>query len=980
MRHFRGKITLILVAVQIFLVTIVTGQVKNIKGRVTDAISGEPVAGASVMREGTITGTVSRITGEFAISITEGQVLVFSAKGYHDRHVKTGSADNYRVQMNPLPYSDVNTLDTYQMAAENTTVSFQGISAHHFNKGLITTPQELMAGRIAGAQISPKSGAPGDDVDFYLRGRSSLHMNAPLYIVDGIPLDMEGVSGIRNPLSIVNASDIESFVVLKDAAATSIYGSRGANGVIIITSKMAKEGDDLKVNYSALVSVGKPVSSANILTAAEFRSLISDRFPQTGVPLLGNTETVWHDEIYRNAISTDHNLSLSGLQGGVPFRVSYGFTNENGILDTDKFSRVTMSLGVQPSLLDNHLQLRINMKAMLNNNRFANKEALRSAFHFDPTRPVKDDSWYEYFTWTMPGGEPDILAPVNPVALLNMTEDFSRIVSSIGNIQASYQFHNMPKLRAHMNLAYDAVNGAGEIIQHENFPGRVDLVNGGGTFREYKQTRKNNLVDLSMNYTTGNATGSNIFAMTGGLSRQHFSTTGEDRDMNFSETILYLDMDDQSDRNLISMFAHARLDLQDKYFFAASVRQDGLLAVSDSYKWGSYPSVSFAWKLNNEPFLQNSQTIQLLKLRASYGISGVQNLALSFDPYMTGYFSGPFDGPTIFGDRWHWIYRKNLPAEDILRERNHAYNLGLDFATRRSRFSGTVDAYKRTTRGVLAWLPEGLNPGMDGRPASVGTIENKGIEASLKLVAADARNFRWVVGLNGAWNMNNLGEMIIPGNTDFPLISSGWIHPGYPAHVQVHTAGYPAGSFYLKKQVYGSNGLPVEGVYVASPGNQPNPADERYAGKSSLPEYIFGFQTGIQWGSLDLGLSARSHVGQYVYNSSWSVSAPGHDVYHPSQFLTNISRNSLLSGFETPQYLSDFFLSDASFVKLDNITMGYSIYSLVRNVSKVRLFATVQNVYTHTAYKGIDPEARFGIESYTYQRPRNMVFGISIDF
>lgn len=980
MRHFRRRIFFILVAGLIFSGTTVNGQQKNIKGRVTDAISGEPVAGANIFRMGTITGTVSRINGEFAITVSEGQVLLISAKGYHDREVETGNADNYRVKLNPIAVSYKKTLDLYQMNAENPTASFEEVQENHFNQGLITAPQGLIAGRIAGAQISPKSGAPGDDVDFYLRGRSSLHTNTPLYIVDGIPLDLAGVSGIRNPLSIIHSSDIESFTVLKDAAATAIYGSRGANGVIIITTRMARDGDPLKVNYSALVSVGQPIRSVDVLTAAEFRRLVTDRFPQTGVPLLGNTETVWHDEINRTAISTDHNLSLSGLQGGVPFRVSYGFTNENGILDTDKFSRVIMSLGIMPTLLDNHLQLRINMKAMLNNNRFANKQALRSAFHFDPTRPVRDDSWFEYFTWTMPGGEPNMLAPVNPVALLNMTEDFSRIVGSIGNIQASYQFHNMPKLRANLNLAYDAVNGAGEIIQPENFPGRADLENGGGTFRNYKQTRKNNLVDLSVNYTTGNKAGTNHFALTGGLSRQHFGSLGEDRDMNYSKSIEYLFAADQSDRNLISFFAHAGLDLNDKYFFAASVRQDGLLAVSDNYSWGTYPAISMAWKLNNEPFLKDSQRIQMLKLRASYGISGIPNFARSTDPYMTGFYSGPTAGLPGFGDRWHWLYRENLPAADVMREKIHEYNAGLDFAVWSNRLSGTIDAYKRTTLDLLAWMPVNMGQEMDWQSVSVGNIENKGIEASLKMLAADTHNFRWEVGLNGAWNRNSLGNLLIPGDSGLPWISAGSIPGEYPAYVQVQAGGHPAGSFFLKKQVYGSNGLPLEGVYEATPDNQLNPSDERYAGKSSLPEFIFGLHTGLQWGSLDLGMSVRSHTGQYVYNSTWAISALSQGVYHPSQFLGNISRNALITGLETSQYLSDYYLSDASFVKLDHVTLGYSIYSLARNVSKVRIFATMQNVYTYTGYKGTDPEVRFGIEGYTYQRPRNLVFGISMDF
>jgi TonB-dependent starch-binding outer membrane protein SusC len=981
-----GQINLriLIVLWTLFFVTVSNAQQKTVKGKITDAETGFAIPGATIIRDGTISGTVSNIYGEYTLTAEEDQKLICSIEGYKPQQIIVKSRNRYNIRMVRIhdPYEELINIGYGSAKIKNITGSSETIKYPDFNRGAITTPQQLISGKVAGLQITNPGGAPGENSVLTLRGGSSLiGNNNPLFLIDGIPLDNDAVSGIRNPLSIIHPSDIESFTVLKDASATALYGSRASNGVIIITTKMAKKDQPLRVNYSAFVSVGELQKSYNVLTADEFRNRVTERYPTYlyALRLLGNSSTSWQDEIYQTAISSDHNLSVTGNQEGVPYRVSYGFTDEKGILKTDKFSRVTMSVGIHPTLFDEHLKVKMNLKVLLSNNRFANRSAIATAARFDPTQAVTNDSPYGgYFTWTDQNGIPVTIAPVNPVAQLIMNDDYTRIVSSLGNINFDYRFHNFPDLSANLNLGYDVTRGAGLIMRTENYPGEFDPVNGGGTFREYDQNRKNNLLDFNLNYSKPFGKNSNhyIEAMVG-FTSQSFKRSGTDYEANYAETIYKWDAEYETENSLRSFLSRFNYALKDRYLFSATIRQDRLSYFSHGNRWGTFPSVALAWKINEEGFLKNNKAISILKLRAGYGKTSHQNISFDFNPLVSGQFHPGY----LSRDRGHWINVPEIVNPDLNWEVTTSGNIGLDYGFFNNRISGAVDIYQRNTEDLIGIipLPTGNNLYNIGL-TNVGSFENRGVEFSVNLIPVKTGSFTWDIGFNAAYNENKITKISLPDNPDFSHLSLGLISNSEGKTIQIHSAGYPAYSFFVKEQVYQSNGVPIEGLYVDRSGNQFIPGDDRNHYKKAAPDYIMGAFSGIKWKNLDLHISGRMHLGNYIYNNVWAEDAAYSKLFNQAGFLNNLNKNVYKTQFENPQYYSDYYISDASFIKIDNVSMGYVIYKLLGRKTKARLYATLQNVATYTNYRGSDPEVVNGIDYYPYPRTRNMVFGVNIDF
>lgn len=966
-----------------FCATVSFAQQKTIKGKVTDAETGDAIPGVTIFRAGTIAGTVSNTFGEYTLTVQEGQTLLCSVEGYKPKEINIKGRNRYNIRMIRVhdPFGELIDIGYGSAIMKDIAGSVQFIGHSDFNKGSITTPQQLINGRVAGLQVTNQGGAPGENSVLTLRGGSSLvGNNNPLFLIDGVPLDNDGVSGIRNPFSIIHPSDIESFTVLKDAAATAIYGARGSNGVIIITTKMAKKGQPLKVNYSAYVSVGELQKSYDVLSGDEMRNRVTERYPTYlyALRLLGNSNTSWQDETYQTAISSDHNLSVTGNQGGVPYRVSYGYTGEKGILKTDKFSRVTMSIGIHPTMLQDHLKVKMNLKVMLNNNRFTNRDAIATAARFDPTQAVENDSPYGgYFTWTDENGIPVQSAPVNPVAQLMMNDDYTRIVSSLGNINLDYRFHNLPDLSATLNLGYDVSRGAGLIIRPENYSGEFDPVNGGGTFREYDQNRKNNLMDLFLNYKKSiGGGGSRIEAMIG-YSSLGFKRSGTDHEANYAETFNKWNAEYETENSLRSFLSRFNYVIKDRYLFSATLRQDRLSYFSHGNRWGTFPSVALAWKVNEEGFLKNNKALSILKLRVSYGITGHQNISFDLNPLISRQFSPGY----LSNDRYHWNNVPEIVNPDLNWEVTTSVNIGLDYGFANNRIFGAVDIYQRNTDDLIGIipLPTGNNLYNTGL-SNVGSFENRGVEFSVNLIPVKTGSFIWDIGFNAAYNENKITKISSPDNTNLSHLSLGLISNSGGKTIQIHSAGYPAYSFFVKEQVYLSNGTPIEGTYVDRSGNQFIPGDDRFHYKKATPDYIMGAFSGIKWKNLDLHISGRLHLGNYVYNNVWAEDAVYSKLFNQVGFLNNLNNNVYKTQFENPQYYSDYYISDASFIKIDNVSMGYIIYKLLGRKTKVRLYATLQNVSTYTNYRGSDPEVVNGIDYYPYPRPRNMVFGVNIDF
>ena len=967
----------------LFFAAVTSAQQKTIKGKVTDAETGDAIPGVTIFRAGTIAGTVSNTFGEYTLTVQEGQTLLCSVEGYKPKEINIKGRNRYNIRMIRVhdPFGELIDIGYGSAIMKDIAGSVQFIGHSDFNKGAITTPQQLINGRISGLQVTNQGGAPGENSVLTLRGGSSLvGNNSPLFIIDGIPLDNDGVSGIRNPLSIIHPSDIESFTVLKDAAAAAIYGARASNGVIIITTKMAKKGQLLKVNYSSYFSVGKLQNSYDVLSADEMRNRVTERYPTYlyALRLLGNSSTSWQDEIYQTAISSDHNLSVTGNQGGVPYRVSYGYTGEKGILKTDKFSRVTMSVGLHPTLFDEHLKVKMNLKVLLNNNRFANRDAIPTSARFDPTQTVQNDSPYGgYFTWTDDNGFPIQSAPANPVAQLMMNDDYTRIVSSLGNVNLDYRFHNFPDLSAILNLGYDVARGAGLIIRPENYSSEFDPVNGGGTFREYYQYRKNSLLDFYLNYNKTFDRGSSRIEAIIGFSSQGFNRSGTDNGANYAETFNKWNTEYETENSLRSFLSRFNYIIKDRYLFSATLRHDRLSYFSHGNRWRTFPSVALAWKINEEGFLKNNKALSILKLRAGYGITGHQNTSFDFNPLVYGQLHPGY----LSRDRWHWIYVPEIVNPDLNWEVTTSGNIGLDYGFANNRISGSVDIYQRNTEDLIGIIPMPKGNNLyNTSHTNVGSFENRGVELTVNLIPVKTGSLTWDIGFNVAYNENKITKISLPYNTDFSYLSLGLISNSEGKTIQIHSTGYPAYSFFVKEQVYLSNGTPIEGTYVDRSGNQFIPGDDRFHYKKATPDYIMGAFSGIKWKNLDLHISGRMHLGNYVYNNVWAEDAAYSKLFNQAGFLNNLNKNVYKTQFENPQYYSDHYVSDASFIKIDNVSMGYIIYKLLGRKTKVRLYATLQNVATYTNYRGADPEVINGIDYYPYPRPHNMVFGVNIDF
>lgn len=988
MKIVQNSVKVLLLMGVLLFTTAVYAQQKTITGKVTDARSGDPMPGVTIIIPGTTTGTITNFDGDYNLTINTGQTLAFSFIGYETQQIVVGDQNvyNVRLSLSMEALEEVLVIGYGTTKKEDATGSVSAVSASDFNRGAITSPQELVSGKIAGVQITNGGGAPGEGATIRIRGGSSLSAsNDPLFVIDGVPVDNDGVSGMRNPLSTIHPSDIETFTVLKDASATAIYGSRASNGVIIITTKTGSKGQPLRINYNGYVSIGNKSESIDVLSADEFRTMVNERYANNpnAKNLLGSANTVWQDEVYQTAVSTDHNLSLTGNAAGVPFRVSYGLSDEEGILKTDGLKRVTMSVGLNPTMFEDHLRLNINLKGMINKNQFANRGAIGSAVHFDPTQPIEvpGSPYGGYFTWTQPDGNPIGIAPINPIAQLMMTDDRASVVRSLGNVQFDYRLHFLPDLRANLNLGYDVSDSKGFVKRPESYPGGFDKVNGGGTYREYNQEKRNSLLDFYLNYTKAlTSIDSRVDAMAG-YSWQRFWRAGTAYETNFRKTVEREDTDYETENYLVSFFGRLNYILKDKYLFTVTVRQDGSSRFSPENRWGTFPSMALAWRISEEGFLKNSNAVSDLKLRLGYGITGQQNITDNDYPYLPRYTMGTATAQYLFGNSWYNTYRAEGYDANIKWEETTTYNIGLDYGFAKDRITGTIDVYKRTTDDLINFIPVPAGTNLTNMLlTNVGSLENQGVEFSINVTPVKTGDFTWDIGFNASYNENEITKLTASDDPNYLGVFTGGISGGVGNNIQIHSVGFPANSFFVYEQVYKADGTPVEGLFVDRTKDKLVSDDDRYRYKKAAPDVIMGVTTKLNWRNWDFYAAGRSYVGNYVYNNVWSGGATYNNLYNSAGYLNNLNSNVFDSGFENPRYFTDYYISNASFFKIDNVSLGYSLNQLFNQKMNMRLYSTLQNVATFTNYKGMDPEVSGGIDNNLYPRPRTLVFGVNIDF
>ena len=978
-----------------------------VKGHVKDT-TGEPVIGANVLVKGTTNGTITDFDGNFMLNVPKDAILSVSFVGYKSAEVKAASTVMVTLEDDSQVLDAVVVIGYGSVKKNDMTGSVTAIKPDKLNKGLITNAQDMMTGKIAGVSVISKGGAPGEGATIRIRGGSSLTAeNDPLIVIDGLAMDNKGVKGLANPLSMVNPNDIESFTVLKDASATAIYGSRASNGVIIITTKKGQAGARPTISYDGNVSVSTVKSTVDVMDGDQFRSFIKDIWGEDSEAYskLGNANTDWQKEIFRPAVSTDHNLTISGGLKNMPYRVSFGYTNQNGIVKTSKFERYTASVSLAPSFFEDHLKINANLKGMIAKNRYADGSAVGSAVSFDPTQSVRSDDPYHqyyfdgYFQWNTDASSLNddtwkrtfnSNAPGNPVALLEEKDDRAISKSLIGNLELDYKFHFLPDLHAHVNGGMDLSTGK----QYTDVSPYSSTNNYYGSYGWEQKDKYNLSLNAYLQYSK-DFTDKHRFDVMAGYEWQHFHDTSdqeywglyplsnnvvENRGQRYNNT----SSGSATESYLVSFFGRVNYTLLDRYLFTATVRQDGSSRFHKNNRWGLFPSFALGWKLKEEAFLKDVDVLSDLKLRLGYGITGQQNINSGDYPYLAVYETNK-DGAyyPILGEGT--TYRPNAYNPDLKWEKTTTYNVGLDFGFLNNRINGTVDYYYRKTTDLLNSVFVSAGTNFKNKVLSnVGSLENSGIEFSINSKPVVTTDWTWDLGFNITYNKNEITKLTTGDSENYYVAAGDNIGGGRDMKAMAHAVGHPASSFYVYQQVYDENGKPIENEFVDRNGDGTINGDDRYFYKKPTADVLMGLTSRLSYKSWDFSFSLRASLNNYVYNS---VEAGGSDCNPTSVYSFGALNNRPLMGvanniqnLKDNTLLSDYFVQNASFMKCDNITLGYSFKKLFGAPIGGRVYAAVQNVFTITKYKGLDPEVEKGLDNNIYPRPLTTLIGLSLNF
>ncbi|REE27645.1 iron complex outermembrane receptor protein [Winogradskyella pacifica] len=953
----------------------------TVTGTVTDKANAMPLPGVNVIIKGTARGTATDFDGKYSLEVNQGEIIVISYLGYTTQEIEfTGQASiDIVIEEDASQLDEVILVGYGSVKKDDLTGAADLLKSDDFNQGPLVSAQQLISGKIAGVSVTSGSGSPGDGQNIIIRGNGSLSLSSnPLIVLDGVPLDGGGVGGSRNPLNLINPNDIESMTVLKDASATSIYGSRGANGVIMITTKKGKD-TDFRFSATTSTTVHTSIDRVDVLSADQFRDIVNSH-PNANaatIALLGNSNTNWQDEIYQTAFGQDHSFSALGSAFGVPMRVSLGHSDHDGNLIGDNFQRTTASLNLSPKFFDDHLKLDISARGNYTENTFADRGAIGNANSFDPTQSVYDPNsqFGGYFSWidASTGQQPN-LAGTNPVALLNLRDDSSEVRRYILNAKADYKLHFFPDITATISTGIDKSNSNGRTLVSDLIP-TSDLT-WNGSRNTYSNISTNQLFDAYFTYTKSINDVHNINAVAG-YSYQSFEYDNFSYDSEAEEDGNDFEFIDKSKNVLLSYFGRLNYDYDGKYLVTATLRADASSKLNPDDRWGYFPSVALAWNLHNEDFLNASNNVNELKLRVGYGEVGNVN-GLGDYLFLTRYTGSQSTANYQFGNSFYQTYRPDPLNEDLKWEIGNTFNIGIDYSLFNRRVSGSVNLYQKQTKDLIASASVDPFTNFGSQiEKNIGDMQNRGVEFTLNLIPVKTEDFEWSINYNISLNENEI--------TDLPFVQeTGGISAGTGNNVQLHTEGEAPYSFYVFQQVYDTSGNPIEGAFVDRNGdNVINDAD-KYIYKNPYADILMGLNTNLSYKQWDLAVVTRANIGNYAYNDvSAGNSYLDGVIPTTNNFLSNLHSSYLDNGFVNQSnentFLSSHYIEDASFFKIDNITLGYTLDNAIKDVS-LRLYGSVQNVATITDYKGLDPEITGGIDSNFYPRPRSFVFGVNVDF
>ena len=981
----------------------------QVKGHVKDD-TGEPVMGATIRIIGQEGGTTTDFDGNFTIKAPEGSQLSISFMGFQTVTVPARPVVNVTLEEDAKILEDVVVIGYGTVKKNDLTGSVSAIKPDEMSKGITTNVQDLLTGKIAGVNITDGGGTPGGGATIRIRGGSSLSANnEPLIIIDGLAIDNNGVQGLANGLSMVNPEDIETLTVLKDASATAIYGSRASNGVIVITTKKGRTGQKPQVSYKGNVSVATVAKRRELLTGDEFRSYAQTLVDKglvsaSAINLLGTANTDWQDEIYRNAVSTDHQVGITGAAKNLPYRISLGYTNQNGIAKTSNFQRFTASVNLNPRFLDEHLSFDFSAKYMYAHNNFVDGGVFGGAIAMDPTQPVYAPDyettggyWQTLISgasktvagWT--GAVTNTNTPQNPVALYKNKDDRSYANVFLGNLGVTYKIHGFEDLSINASVSgdYSAGNQDTDITPYSysnNYYG----------WTGYSKSSKYNLQFngyLNYSHNWNDIHDLNVMA---GAEEQHFHRHTYNggggnyigAELNADESTWHSPTSEAENTHtyvttLISYFARLQYSLYDRYLLTATFRNDNSSRFAKGHRAGYFPSAALAWKISNEPFMKKAKNLNELKLRLSYGITGQQDIGNDFY-YARRYVISDQYAQYAIGNQNYYTMRPEMFNEDLTWEKTTTYDAGLDFGILNNRIEGSFDAYYRKTTDLISTvsIASGIAFG-NYKTMNVGDLENLGVEFNITARPIVTKDFTWTVSYNVGWNKNKItnlqatdGDFFLTGNS---------ISAGLSNQVMVNKEGYPTNSFYVYQQVYDVDGNPIEGEFVDRNGDGTLNADDKYVYKKQAGDVLMGMTNKFIYKNWDLSFSLRASFNNYLYNDFLSNKCNGSNVFANGAW-SNATPEAVALGFEgkPDYYMSDYFIQNASFLKCDNITLGYSFNNLFKGASYKgiagRIYALVQNPFVITKYGGIDPENASGVDGSVYPRPRTYMLGLSLNF
>lgn len=956
----------------------------TVTGSVVEKATGQPIPGANVNIQGAANGVSTDFDGKYKLSnVKKGDKIVFSFIGlrtvtltYDGQATLNASLDEDSNELKEV----VVQVGYGTVKKKDATGAVTVLGAKEFNKGPVISADQMIQGKVAGLQITNGGGAPGEGATIRIRSGSSLTaQNDPLYVIDGVPVAQGGVNGGRNPLSTINQNNIESITVLKDASATAIYGSRASNGVIIITTKKGKAGD-LQINYNANLQVSEITKTIDALSADQFRELVNAKGSAAQIALLGAANTDWQKEIYRTAIGTDHNISVSGGADNITYRASVGYANLNGILLRDNMERSTLSAALVGDFFDKHLKVQVSNNTSLINNDYSNRGAIGSAVRFDPTQAVKNPDG-TYFQWYLSPTQINQLAGRNPVSLIEQQNNYGTSYRSIGNIQFDYKLHFLPELKAIANFGYDYLSGRSYGNTEADYLNGLD---GSGYKNTYENTGKryNKVMDLYFNYNKLVESISTQFDITGGYNYQDFRENVGGFSLNFQNNQVTPVVNTPGRINLQSFFARANVTIADKYLLTASYRRDGSSRFAENNRWGNFPAVAVAWKIKDENFLKDVESVSTLKLRAGWGITGQQDIG-SIYPSLPLYLGSNPQAQYPFGNVYYQTYRPQPYNLDLKWEETTTINAGIDFGFLNNRITGTVDVYQRDTKDLLL-LTE--NPPFFGFSNvdnyNVGAIRNRGLEISGSVIPVKNDNFEWTVGGNITFQNSELTALSSDA-PEFSGIPTGGYEGGTGNTIQNHQIGYAPASFYVYEQAYDAAGKPMDGVFIDRNGDGLVNEKDKYRFRKPAADVFYGFNTSLTYKNWDFAAAFRGSWGNYMYNNVDSNNGSLAGVFIRSTDLSNAVENVLETGFTTndiKRFESDYYIQDASFLRLDNVSIGYTFNQKPDSKSLVKLTLAAQNVFVVTKYAGLDPEIASGIDNNLYPRPITFTLGLNVNF